>query len=217
MIKKSLAFAGTLYPKTCAEMRLYLDKVAHNISEAAAHSKLTKNILIFSHESFDNIAHEALLGLMSLAKNQKIERIFILSSLEDIFEESSVQESATFVRRFGEPKAFENPDTLPLLAVCEAEVYALLAREIPAVSFAELAGILGTFAPKHFICAHLPTPKNEIFLPLLSYAFKEREIALCELFVSDCMQEVDTLMQKILEDPINAILLLQKSNHRGEQ
>ena len=210
MIKKSLAFAGTLYPQTCAQMRLYLDKVARDISEAAAHSKLTKNILIFSHESFDNIAHEALLGLMTLARDKALKRIFLLCSLQELLEESSMQESTTFVRRFGEPKAFENPDTLPLLAVCEAEVYALLAREIPAVSFAELAGILGTFAPKHFICAHLPTPKNEIFLPLLSYAFKEREIALCELFVSDSMRGADMLVQRILEDSSNAILLLQR-------
>ncbi|MGP1580405.1 MAG: hypothetical protein ACTTH5_05230 [Wolinella sp.] len=216
MIKKSLAFAGTLYPKTCAEMRLYLDKVARNISGALKEASLARNLLTLPQKSFENIAHEALLGLISLAKNQKIERIFLLSSLEDIFGESSAQESATFSHIFQEQNASKDHNTASLYA-CEAEVYALLAREIPAVSFAELTGILGAFAPKHFVAAHLPTPKNEIFLPLISYAFKERKIALCELFVSDCMQEVDTLVQRILEDSSNAILLLQKSNHRGEQ
>lgn len=212
MIKKSLAFAGVLYPETCAQMQLYLDKVACNISEALEESRLAKNLLIFQHDSFENISHEALLGLITLAKNEKVKRIFLLSSLQDTLEESKIhtKESVDSPQLFQGQKTPEDPSITPLLCVCEAEVYVLLAREIPAVCMRELIGILGAFAPKCSISAQTPTPRNEIFLPLVSYAFRGREIALSELFLSDHMQEVEVLLQRILEDSSNAILLVQK-------
>ncbi|MGP1450400.1 MAG: hypothetical protein ACTTJS_04665 [Wolinella sp.] len=189
MIVKNLRFAGTLYPSTCAEMRLYLDKVKQNISSALEDCTHNQRILTLSDDNFENIAHDALFGLLQIAKNGTIKHIFIFSPLIDSCLDSEYKEES--------------------LLRCDAESYTLLAREIPALSDNELT-IMPTLANLRTLSSTISTPKSEILLPIVSYAFREREISLCELFFSD-INVVIPIIEEILKDETSMILVLKES------
>lgn len=180
---KTLAFAGDLYPATCAQMRLLLGKfetfLKENILEPSLLEKRAQ-VIIVPYGSYEEMGWVSFFAHRLLGANPLIERLLLLSPWE------------------GEEEGWGWR--------CEVDSYALLSRELPALKHSGLPEALRTLP---LLPLETPTPKSEVHLPLLSYHFKGKTPSLLELFYAPSrLLEWSTLLGEISLDPHTGIILV---------
>lgn len=190
MRQKELAFAGKLYPKTCAEMRLLWEKLERFLSENLLDSSLLlrqAKLIIAPYGAYEEIALAGYFAHKLLANNPALKRLFILSPLSD----SSL--SAPLYR-------------------AGVDRYVLLARELEGIGESLLPESLRALP---CLPHSIPTPHSEVQLPFISYHFRERAVGVEELFYAPKRSDLagDSLawlLEALGDDPSAGIILSER-------